>query len=391
MRSSRAITTLIGACVTAVAAVLIAVLPLAHAGAASTKGMGGGASSSQSGNSKSGHDKAPSPGNRGGEAHQLKPRPGTSSPNSNSPSPSSPGSPGAQPSKPAAPKKPSTPRRSPAKPDRDPHKYSPKTKAPNNKAPNTSDHAGRSGNKRKGSDRPSGPSENRGPNKTAPKTFAHPDSSPDRSSHGRPGESGRTGERTPDRDDPPATPLDSPGMDGVDNDHDGIVDNENPFVELPPVEIPMPRGGGFPLPGMKPPAPKAPAEPAPAPAPKAPESAPARPTQPPAAQKPAPAPAKLRPWQQGAPRPPQVPEGYVAGPARNGKGVVWRPPGSQGDENSIRIMEPTPQHPNGYVRYYNKYGQPVDQQLKPTGPDMTHHDFGPDGQFPSVPSGWPQK
>ncbi|MGC4960999.1 hypothetical protein [Gordonia sp. DT101] len=371
MRSSRAITVLIGACVTAVAAVLIAILPLAHAGAASTNGMGGGASS-QSGNSKSGHNKAtPSPGNRRGEAHKIKPRPAPSSP--------------------AAPKKPSTPHRSPAKPDRDPHKYSPKTKAPN-----TSDHGARSGNKRKGADRPSGPSENRGPNKSTPNTFARPDSSPDRSSHGRPGTSGRTEDRTPDRDDPPATPLDSPGMDGVDNDHDGIVDNENPFVELPPVEIPMPRGGGLPLPGMKPPAPKVPAEPAPAPAPKAPESAPARPAQPPAAQppaaqKPAPAPAKLRPWQQGAPRPPQVPEGYVAGPARNGKGVVWRPPGSQGDENSIRIMEPTPQHPNGYVRYYNKYGQPVDQQMKPTGPDLTHHDLGPDGQFPSVPSGWPQK
>jgi RHS repeat-associated protein len=63
---------------------------------------------------------------------------------------------------------------------------------------------------------------------------------------------------------------------------------------------------------------------------------------------------------------------YVAEQARNGKGWTFRPPGSEGNDNIIRVMEPTPRYPDGYVRVYNDYGQPVNLEGKPLGPEETH-------------------
>ncbi|NUO36008.1 MAG: hypothetical protein HOQ27_13235 [Dermatophilaceae bacterium] len=78
--------------------------------------------------------------------------------------------------------------------------------------------------------------------------------------------------------------------------------------------------------------------------------------------------------------------------AKNGKGEVWQDPdfiGVKGNRNvnSMRIMEPTWRHPNGYVRFYNKHGQPIDIDGKPTGEDFTHLPIRADGTF-DIPKGW---
>lgn len=85
-----------------------------------------------------------------------------------------------------------------------------------------------------------------------------------------------------------------------------------------------------------------------------------------------------------------VPPGWEPELTKNGKGVFWQDPGSQGNENTIRIQLPTPRYPNGYARFTNKYGQPVDLNGKPGSPPDTHIPIGPDGSFP-LPKGWPAK
>ena len=51
-----------------------------------------------------------------------------------------------------------------------------------------------------------------------------------------------------------------------------------------------------------------------------------------------------------------VSSGWAGRTADNGRGIVFQKPGSLKNQNSIRIMEPTPQYPNGYVRVYNGKG-----------------------------------
>lgn len=46
----------------------------------------------------------------------------------------------------------------------------------------------------------------------------------------------------------------------------------------------------------------------------------------------------------------QIPDNHVGEPARNGKGWVFRAPGSSGDANIIRVGEPNSRNPTGYVR-----------------------------------------
>lgn len=79
----------------------------------------------------------------------------------------------------------------------------------------------------------------------------------------------------------------------------------------------------------------------------------------------------------------------------NGKGEVWQRPGATKNADSVRVMEPTPDYPNGYVRYYNEHGQPIGLDGKPNIPNgtkaqnaaHTHIPKNPDGTYP-VPKGW---
>ena len=44
----------------------------------------------------------------------------------------------------------------------------------------------------------------------------------------------------------------------------------------------------------------------------------------------------------------------------NDGGLIFQKPGSVNNQNIIKIMNPTPDYPNGYIRVYNQYGQPLD-------------------------------
>jgi hypothetical protein len=91
---------------------------------------------------------------------------------------------------------------------------------------------------------------------------------------------------------------------------------------------------------------------------------------------------------QGQPaRPPGVKPDWTSRTADNGKGEVYQKPGATGNADTVRVMDPTPQYPNGYVRFYNEYGQPVKLDGKPGPNSETHIPRSPDGTYP-VPKGW---
>ncbi|ANI38125.1 hypothetical protein [Mycolicibacterium vaccae] len=89
------------------------------------------------------------------------------------------------------------------------------------------------------------------------------------------------------------------------------------------------------------------------------------------------------------PAPPGVPAGWTARPADNGMGAVYQQPGSLGNSNSVRIMEPgaDPRYPNGYVKFTNEHNQPIDLDGKPATHAATHIPRNPDGTY-SIPKGW---
>jgi hypothetical protein len=73
----------------------------------------------------------------------------------------------------------------------------------------------------------------------------------------------------------------------------------------------------------------------------------------------------------------QAPQGYRSSPAENGKGIVLLPQGQPltDNRNIIRWGEPNAQHPQGYFRYYNNYGQPLNPATgRPDTNDLTHID-----------------
>ncbi|MGH9267328.1 MAG: hypothetical protein ACRD0D_04040 [Acidimicrobiales bacterium] len=80
-----------------------------------------------------------------------------------------------------------------------------------------------------------------------------------------------------------------------------------------------------------------------------------------------------------------VPEGWAPRVADNGRGIVYQRPGATGNADMIRIMDPTSKYPNGYVRYYNQYGQPLDVYGRPGPPSATHISQDYQGPWP----GWP--
>jgi RHS repeat-associated protein len=84
-----------------------------------------------------------------------------------------------------------------------------------------------------------------------------------------------------------------------------------------------------------------------------------------------------------------IPGNYVAERQANDQGWVFRAPGSSGNGNIIRIGEPNSQNPNGYVRYYNASGQPLNSLGKPGSDPDTHlplrpGDDNPDPLLPEV-------
>ncbi len=83
-----------------------------------------------------------------------------------------------------------------------------------------------------------------------------------------------------------------------------------------------------------------------------------------------------------------VPSGWAGRVADNGQGIVFQEPGAVGNANSLRIMDPTAQYPNGYVRYYNGVGngQPLDVFGNPGPPSATHIPQDYTGPWP----GWPR-
>ncbi|WP_071287833.1 hypothetical protein [Mycolicibacterium llatzerense] len=87
--------------------------------------------------------------------------------------------------------------------------------------------------------------------------------------------------------------------------------------------------------------------------------------------------------------PPGVKPGWPARPANNGKGTIYQKPGSPGDSNSVRVMEPgaDPRYPNGYVKFTNEHNQPITLDGKPGSRAETHIPRNPDGTYP-IPKGW---
>lgn len=80
-----------------------------------------------------------------------------------------------------------------------------------------------------------------------------------------------------------------------------------------------------------------------------------------------------------------VPAGWQARTADNGRGIVYQRPGATGNADMIRIMDPTDGYPNGYFRWYNDRGQPLDIYGKPGPPSATHI---PEDFLGKI-SGWP--
>lgn len=83
-------------------------------------------------------------------------------------------------------------------------------------------------------------------------------------------------------------------------------------------------------------------------------------------------------------RPDGVPGDWPVTMANSMKGVRFINP-TTGEE--VRKMDPTARYPNGYVRFYNPGGQPLDANGKPGPNSATHFPRTPDGAN-SVPSTW---
>lgn len=66
---------------------------------------------------------------------------------------------------------------------------------------------------------------------------------------------------------------------------------------------------------------------------------------------------------------------------------MWQAPGATGNADMVRVMNPTTMYPNGYVRFYNRHGQPIGFNGKPGSKAETHIPMNPDGTYP-LRNGW---
>lgn len=75
------------------------------------------------------------------------------------------------------------------------------------------------------------------------------------------------------------------------------------------------------------------------------------------------------------PQAPPIPPGATSGPSNTGGGTIYRPSGSTGDANTVRVMPPGyhPGYPNGYWVRHNEKGQPINPATNKTGPLQDTH------------------
>jgi len=98
------------------------------------------------------------------------------------------------------------------------------------------------------------------------------------------------------------------------------------------------------------------------------------------------------------PTPKHVPAGWWKRPAKRGahKGWIWQDPaywekGNGGMARSVRIMQPTKDHPHGYRVYYNKHGHAGHAVNPKTGEPAKKEDWHCEGIDCPPPPGWPDR